>query len=69
MTVEGATIREAFGTQGTAVDVVFVREEVELEVKAAAKRAWAMRAGVAVDSVVDRRGWAAWVAVTSGEGS
>ena len=69
MTVEGTTIGEAFGTQGTAVDVVLMREEVELEVEATVKRTWAMRAGVAVDSVVGQRGWVARTAVTSGEGS
>ena len=69
MTVEGAAIGEAFGTQGAAVDMVFVREEVELEVEATTKRTWAMRTGVVMDSVVGRRGWVARTAVTSGEGS
>ena len=56
MTVKGAAIGEAFGTQGAAVDVVFVCEEVELEVEAAAKRTWAMWTGVVVDSAVGRHG-------------
>ena len=69
MTVEGAAIGEAFGTQGATVDVFFVCEEVELEVETAVKRTWAMRTGVVMDSVVGRRGWVARTAVTSGEGS